>query len=98
MHVFCLVLFTKQYEAGKCPGGSGDESPDHGSATLTSPEHCSVTASFMGKLANSLSVLVAFTSAKNCGLFVYILRQWYSVNDCRKNFFISHNESDLRGP
>ena len=81
-------------------GGSGDDSLPSvsGCATLTSPEHCSLTASFLGKLSNSLSVLDVITFAKDRGLLVFMLRQWYSVNDRIKNFIINHIESDLRGP
>ena len=64
--------------------------PDHGRATLNSPEHSSATAPSLGKPSNNLPVHGAFTFTRNSQLLLYMPRHWYRVNDHRKNFMIMY--------
>ena len=64
-------------------------------ATLNSPDHSSVTTSFL-----PISLLISqytFNFAKNCLLLMYMPRQWYTANNLQvdKNFMISQTESVL---
>jgi hypothetical protein len=70
--------------------------PDRGS-NLNLPEHSSATASFLGRLSNSLPALVAFTFARN-RYVLYMQEHRYNENDGRTEFMINHNVNDLHSP